>query len=415
MILAIGLSLLIGLSLGLLGGGGSILTVPILIYALGVEEKAAIATSLLVVAITSLVAGVQHARAGNVKWKIALIFSGAGMAGAFGGGMVARYIPASILLILFAVIMIATAAAMWKGRSKAVAEAGGEEKELPIGKILLEGVVVGVVTGLVGAGGGFLVVPALALMGGLPMHQAVGTSLVVIALKSFAGFGGYVSHVEIDYNLAAVVTGSAVAGSFLGTMLGRRLNQDTLRKGFALFVLVMAFYLLYKQMPASTMDMIQNFFASSATWPFWLGGIAIGGFVLAFLFGANKLLGVSTGYMDACNAVTDDKARKSWRLPFIGGMIGGGAIATMLAGGLEPSFAMGMFDTMLSASVAVKAVVFTLGGVLIGFGARLAGGCTSGHSIVGVALLAPSSLIATGGFMAAGFVVTNLVYRVLIG
>lgn len=248
MVIAVLLSLLIGVSLGLLGGGGSILTVPILIYALGVEEKSAIATSLLVVGITSAVAAVQHARAGNVVWRVALIFSGAGMVGAFLGGRVAKFLPSTLLLVLFAVIMLATAIAMWRGK-KAPKKAGqgDAEKQLPIPKILVEGLVVGAVTGLVGAGGGFLVVPALALLGGLSMQAAVGSSLVVIALKSFAGFAGYATHVHVDYKLAAVVTVSAVVGSFGGAMLAKKVSPEALRKSFAIFVLVMAVFLLVKQ------------------------------------------------------------------------------------------------------------------------------------------------------------------------
>jgi uncharacterized protein len=245
--LAVALSLLIGLSLGLLGGGGSILTVPILIYALGVEEKSAIASSLLIVGITSAVAAVQHARAGNVVWRVALIFSAAGMAGAFVGGRLAAFIPASILLALFALIMFGTALAMWRGRK---ASAAAAPKQLQIGKIVVEGLVVGVVTGLVGAGGGFLVVPALALMGGLGMRQAVGSSLVVIALKSFAGFAGYASHVTIDWTLTAVVAAAAIAGSFGGARIARHVPPDTLRKGFAVFVIAMAIFLLFKQLQA---------------------------------------------------------------------------------------------------------------------------------------------------------------------
>jgi uncharacterized membrane protein YfcA len=248
MILALPLSLCIGISLGLLGGGGSILTVPILIYALGVDEKAAMATSLLVVGITSAVAAVQHARAGNVVWRIAMVFAPAGMLGAFFGGMVARFIPASLLLILFAIIMIGTGLAMWRGRKLPCVHQQGAAG-LPVAKILREGVVVGVITGLVGAGGGFLVVPALALLGGLSMPLAVGTSLVVIALKSFAGFAGYASHVQIDWTLATLVTITAVAGSFAGARLTRHVAPDNLRKGFAVFVLCMAAYLLWKQLP----------------------------------------------------------------------------------------------------------------------------------------------------------------------
>ena len=183
--LALALSVLIGVSLGLLGGGGSILTTPILIYAIGLEPKEAIATSLLVVGITSLAGLVSHARAGNVAWRTGVIFGLAGMAGAYAGGFVAKWIPANVLLVLFALMMVATAIAMFRGRK---APADGEKRTFAAWKIVLDGLVVGLVTGLVGAGGGFLVVPALALLGGLPMPVAVGTSLLVIAMKSFAGF-----------------------------------------------------------------------------------------------------------------------------------------------------------------------------------------------------------------------------------
>lgn len=150
-------------------------------------------------------------------------------------------------------------------------------------------------------------------------------------------------------------------------------------------------------------------------WPFWAGGAAIGAFVLLFLAGTGQALGVSTGFTDACAAPFDPAARRSWRLPFLGGIIGGGLLAALLGDGFAPTLAMGLFDTVVSASLPVKALVFGGGGVLLGFGARLAGGCTSGHGIVGMALRAPSSLIATGAFMVAGFAVTNLVLRVLGG
>ncbi len=245
------LSLVIGVSLGLLGGGGSILTVPILIYALDVAEKSAIASSLFVVGTTSAVAAIAHARAGNVVWRTALVFAAASMVGAFGGGLVARYLPSTLLLVLFAIIMFFTALAMWRGRAHS--EASDETRvvvELPLLKIVIEGLVVGTVTGLVGAGGGFLVVPALALLGGMPMNKAVGSSLVVIALKSFAGFAGYASHVDIDWRLTGTVTVAAVVGSFIGAALTKRVPQAALRKGFAVFVLVMSVFLLVQQLRA---------------------------------------------------------------------------------------------------------------------------------------------------------------------
>lgn len=243
--LTIALAVLVGVSLGLLGGGGSILTVPLLAYVAGLDAKQAIATSLLVVGVTSAVGAISHARAGHVQWRTGLVFGAAGMAGAYGGGMVARFIPGSVLLIGFAVIMIATAVAMLRGRKDV--GSSGADRPLPVVKIVLEGLVVGWVTGLVGAGGGFLVVPALALLGGLPMPIAVGTSLIVIAMKSFAGLAGYLSSVQIDWALAGAVTAAALVGGLVGARLTDRLNPDALRKGFGWFVLAMASVILAQE------------------------------------------------------------------------------------------------------------------------------------------------------------------------
>lgn len=243
--LALMLSLLIGVALGLLGGGGSILTLPILTYVVGMDPKAAIAASLFVVATTSAVGVVAHARAGRVRWRTGVIFGGAGMVGAYLGGRLAAYLPARLLMVLFAVMMVATAVAMLRGRRTPAATGA---RELPVGKVVLEGVVVGVVTGIVGAGGGFLVVPALVLLGGLGMEAAVGTSLVVISLKSFAGFYGHLGHVTLDWKVMLLVTAAAVVGSFGGGALAGRIPPATLRKGFGVFVLVMAAFILGKEL-----------------------------------------------------------------------------------------------------------------------------------------------------------------------
>ncbi|UXA13501.1 sulfite exporter TauE/SafE family protein [Mycobacterium sp. SMC-8] len=243
--LAIGLAVFVGVALGLLGGGGSILTVPLLAYVAGMDAKQAIATSLLVVGVTSAIGAVSHARAGCVQWRTGLIFGAAGMAGAYGGGLLARFIPGTVLLIGFALMMIATAVAMLRGR-KNVHTAEGTHR-LPVPKILAEGLVVGLVTGLVGAGGGFLVVPALALLGGLPMPVAVGTSLIVIAMKSFAGLGGYLSSVQIDWTVALAVTAAAVVGALIGARLTAMVNPDSLRKAFGWFVLVMSSVILAQE------------------------------------------------------------------------------------------------------------------------------------------------------------------------
>lgn len=245
--LTVGLALLVGVALGLLGGGGSILTVPLLAYVAGMDAKQAIATSLLVVGTTSAVAAISHARAGRVQWRTGLIFGAAGMAGAYGGGLLARYIPGSVLLIGFAVMMIATALAMLRGRKESEVGDADPHHRIPVPKVIVEGLIVGLVTGLVGAGGGFLVVPALALLGGLPMPIAVGTSLVVIAMKSFAGFAGYLNSVSIDWRIAGMVTAAAVVGALVGARLTALVNPDSLRQGFGWFVLVMSSVILAEE------------------------------------------------------------------------------------------------------------------------------------------------------------------------
>jgi hypothetical protein len=254
LVLAAILSLLIGLSLGLLGGGGSILTLPILVYVMGVEPKTAIAMSLFVVGVTSATGSIAHARAGRVRFRTGLVFGATAMAGAYAGGQVARFIPATVLLVAFATVMLVTSTAMMRGRRNA----GGSAGDAKVGKVLAIGLAVGLVAGLVGAGGGFLIVPALALFGGLAMPEAVGTSLLVIALQSFAGFAGHAGHVHLDWTLTAVVSMSAVAGSFLGARLGRGISPDGLRRGFAWFVLAMAVFLLGKQLPPAAVAAIRE-------------------------------------------------------------------------------------------------------------------------------------------------------------
>jgi uncharacterized membrane protein YfcA len=252
LILVLALSVLVGLSLGVLGGGGSILTVPILVYVAGFEAKEAIAASLFVVGVTSTVSVISHARGERVMWRTGLLFGAAGMVGAFAGGLLGGHIPGQILLIAFALMMVATSVAMLRGRKKTAARDGGGARkhvELPLGRVLLDGAVVGLVTGLVGAGGGFLVVPALALLGGLPMSVAVGTSLVVIAMKSFAGLAGYLTTVQLDWGLTLAVTAAAIAGTLIGSKLAGRIPEAALRKAFGWFVLAMGTFVLIQQAP----------------------------------------------------------------------------------------------------------------------------------------------------------------------
>ncbi len=247
--LVVGLAVVVGLTLGLLGGGGSILMVPLLTYVAGLPPKVAIASSLFIVGVTSAVSMIAHARAGNVRWRTGLIFGAAGMAGAFAGGLIGGQLPGTVLMVAFALMMLATAIAMIRGRRKA-APADGETRELPVGRVILDGLVVGLVTGLVGAGGGFLVVPALALLGGLPMAVAVGTSLLVIAMKSFAGLAGYLTAVTLDWGLVGLVTAAAVLGSLLGAAISRRVPDKRLRAVFGWFVLAMGVFVLAQEILA---------------------------------------------------------------------------------------------------------------------------------------------------------------------
>lgn len=247
LLLAAALSLFIGVVLGMLGGGGAILMLPMLVYAVGLEPKAAIASSLFVVGATSVAGVTMHARKGSVRWKLGAMFGAAAMAGAYAGGQVAHVVPSVVLLVAFGVVMVVTALAMLRGRS---ASDGGPTRSLHLGRALGLGVAVGLLSGLVGAGGGFLIVPALTLFGGLAMREAIGTSLLVIALQSFAGFAGHATHVHVEWALVLVITATSFAGSLAGATLGARLSPHGLRQGFAWLVIAMGLFMFAKQLPA---------------------------------------------------------------------------------------------------------------------------------------------------------------------
>ncbi len=265
--LAAFLSIFIGAAVGLLGGGGSILTTPLLVYVLDFTAKEAITASLFVVGVTSLFGLISHARAGRVQWRTGLIFGAAGMTGAFIGGQVGSHLPGTLLLGAFSVMMGVTAVAMIRGR-KSIKSA--HHKGLPVFRIIFDGLVVGLVTGLVGAGGGFLVVPALALLGGLPMPIAIATSLLVVSMKSFAGFAGYAlqfgngsfvslnPETEINWSVTLIVTAGAVIGALIGSRMVGKIHPDKLRKGFGWFVLVMAVFVLSQQIGSAVIEFAQS-------------------------------------------------------------------------------------------------------------------------------------------------------------
>jgi uncharacterized protein len=244
--LGLALAALIGLSLGLLGGGGSILTVPVLVYVLGVDAKPAIAMSLPVVGITSLVSAALHWRLGNVRVATALTFGVVAMVGAFGGAKLSGFLSGTVQLALLAVVMLAAAASMLRG-TRAEPESHAPSRLTLLVPVALG---VGVLTGLVGIGGGFLVVPALVLLAGVPMRQAVGTSLLVIAMNSASGFVGYLGSVRLDWGFLAGFTAAAVAGALVGTALIARVSQAALKSGLAMFLLMMGGFVLYKNRDA---------------------------------------------------------------------------------------------------------------------------------------------------------------------
>jgi uncharacterized membrane protein YfcA len=237
MVLGLALGVLIGITLGFFGGGGSILTVPLLVYVFGLDAKQAIASSLLVVCAASASGALQYWRVGQIAPRIGLVFAAAGATGAYLGGRAGAFVDSSLLLLLFAAMMGLTATAMWRGRRAPAAPAASR---VAVGRLLAQGLGVGIITGLIGAGGGFLIVPALALWAGLPMPTAVGTSLFVIVLSSLAGFAGYASHVAIDAALVGALMAVAIGGSFLGAGLARSMDPARLRRAFSGFVAAMA-------------------------------------------------------------------------------------------------------------------------------------------------------------------------------
>lgn len=408
MIAAALLAVVVGLALGTLGGGGSVLMVPILLYVAGLDGHAAIATSLFVVFATSLAALVPHMRAGHVRVRVGAAFAGAGLVGAFAGGRLSALIPAPWLLAAFALLMLATSVAMIAGRARTTrAEPSGAARP-HLAKLAAEGLAVGLVTGLVGAGGGFVVVPALALLGGLPMSAAVGTSLLVVAVNSLAGFVGHWQDVSLPWGLLVAVTAPAVLGSLAGAKLARRVPEAWLRPMFGWALLAVSLFMLSKQIPADWRESALFAQVFVERWPWWFGGAALAAVVLMFLWYDNKLLGVSTGCAELCRLGREPSVRGSWRLSFLLGIVLGGMGAAFLAG-FDIGLSHGTFDRLFSSSLWIKAPVLVGGGLLMGYGARVAGGCTSGHGIVGMAQGARSSVLATVAFMVAGFATTALI------
>jgi len=256
-------STVIGISLGLIGGGGSILTVPVLVYLFNVDPVLATAYSLFIVGLSSLVGAFPKYKAGMIDLKTALVFGVPSIIAVFlTRKVLVPAIPATLfevagvsvtkalaMMILFAVLMVAASVSMIRDKKKEE-QATDEPRVFNYPMILLEGAVVGVLTGLVGAGGGFLIIPALVMLSKLPMKQAVGTSLLIIAAKSLIGFTGDVMENadKMDWTLLSIVTSLAVVGIFVGNQLSKKVDGAALKKGFGWFVLVMGIYIIVKEL-----------------------------------------------------------------------------------------------------------------------------------------------------------------------
>ena len=241
---AVGLGVVIGVLLGLLGAGGSILAVPALVYGAGQPLSAAVPTSLLVVGISAATAAGPRILARQVQWRIAAVVGAAGVPSAFAGTAVNRQLDPRVVLLGFAVVMVAAALRMLREQpdigGDCALPGGGVNWRGCLPKAVGTGAVVGFLTGLFGVGGGFLLVPALTLLLGLPMTVAVGTSLLVVTLNATAGFAAHVGSADIDYGVAGWFTAAAVVGSLVTARAATRLPAALVRRGFAWLVLAVA-------------------------------------------------------------------------------------------------------------------------------------------------------------------------------
>lgn len=249
-VLAVPFGVAIGVSLGLVGGGGSILAVPVLIYVLGEPVKEATTASLAIVGVTALVGAADHALNGRVLGRVALLFGAGGAIGALAGTFLNRLLDARLLLLSFAFIMLVSAYVMLRGRGYA----RGNETEIDARdharSIVAAGIGVGVLTGLFGVGGGFVIVPVLVLLLGLSMPVAVGTSLLVIALTSASALAAHLASGSIDWAVTGSFAAAAIVGALAGSRIGRRLSSERLTHIFAALVVVIACFLIARNLPA---------------------------------------------------------------------------------------------------------------------------------------------------------------------
>jgi len=246
----------IGVVLGLLGSGGSILTVPVLVYLAHEPDKIAIAESLAIVGGIAFFGAVPYARQRLVDWHSVLWFGVPGILGTYAGATLSKWVPGPVQLTLFAVVMFVAAALMFRGRNALGSPEGQDVPRQALWVLVAEGLAVGVLTGLVGVGGGFLIVPALVLLGGLSMRVAVGTSLFIVAVKSAAGFWKYTDVLaelgqQVDWGLIGIFMSIGVIGSLIGNSVGKRLPQAQLKRVFSIFLVVMGTFILLREGPSA--------------------------------------------------------------------------------------------------------------------------------------------------------------------
>ena len=244
-------ALFVGFSLGIFGSGGSILTVPILVYLLGQDEKVAIASSLAIVGLVAAAGSVPYIKQKLVHWRTVLLFGAPGIAGTYLGAWSSTWVSGTVQLVTFAIVMFLAAFLMLKPFKPGNARPSAPRAFY---KIAVDGLAVGMLTGFVGVGGGFLIVPALVLLGGLAMQRAIATSLVIITMKSAAGYLKYLDildaqGLEPDLLIISWFAVAGIIGSFAGNSVALMLPQEHLKKGFAVFLIIMAFYILAKSAP----------------------------------------------------------------------------------------------------------------------------------------------------------------------
>jgi hypothetical protein len=239
--LDLGLGFAIGLSLGLLGGGGSILTVPALVYLVGQSPQSAVTTSLAIVGVNSALGAWFHKGLGTLNGRVALVFGGAGMLASYLSSGLSHHFSPQAMMVAFAVLMLIIGGLMLFRKQHASTM---DNRQPDLAATLVAGAGVGVLTGALGVGGGFLIVPVLVMFVGLPMYEAVGTSLIIIAANSFAGFLGHLKGGTCDLPLALIFVVAGLVGAFAGARLARHLPAERLRQAFGLFVIGLALFLL---------------------------------------------------------------------------------------------------------------------------------------------------------------------------